>query len=39
MGSAYCTTEAVFIYVAVDPKSKPLPRPADKSHFELDPQA
>ncbi|MBN1085695.1 acyl-CoA thioester hydrolase YciA [Erwinia aphidicola] len=38
IGQRYCTTEAVFIYVAVDPEGKPRPLPADKSHFELDPQ-
>ena len=36
IGQRYCTTEAVFIYVAVDPEGKPRPLPGDKSHFELD---
>jgi len=33
IGQRYCTTEAVFIYVAVDPDGKPRPLPDDKIHF------
>ncbi|MBV4366982.1 acyl-CoA thioester hydrolase YciA [Erwinia sp. BNK-24-b] len=33
IGQRYCTTEAVFIYVAVDGEGKARPLPADKSHF------
>lgn len=36
IGQRYCTTEAVFIYVAVDPEGKPRPLPDDKSHFTLE---
>jgi len=33
IGQRYCTTEAVFIYVAVDGEGKARPLPADESHF------
>ncbi|MFG1172412.1 acyl-CoA thioester hydrolase YciA [Erwiniaceae bacterium CAU 1747] len=33
IGQRYCTTEAVFIYVAVDQLGKPRPLPADKIHY------
>ncbi|MCX8955929.1 acyl-CoA thioester hydrolase YciA [Erwinia psidii] len=33
IGLRYCTTEAVFIYVAVDQQGESRPLPADKSHF------
>ncbi len=33
IGQRYCTTEAVFIYVAVDAEGKSRPLPAGKSHF------
>ncbi|HBV38333.1 MAG TPA: acyl-CoA thioester hydrolase YciA [Erwinia sp.] len=33
IGQRYCTTEAVFIYVAVDSKGKSRPLPPEKSHF------
>jgi len=33
IGQRYCTTEAIFIYVAVDGEGKARPLPADKSHF------
>lgn len=33
IGQRYCTTEAVFIYVAVDGEGKARPLPADKCHF------
>ena len=35
IGQRYCTTEAVFIYVAVDAEGKSRPLPAGKSHFTL----
>ncbi len=35
IGQRYCTTEAVFIYVAVDADGKPRPLPDDKAHFTL----
>lgn len=35
IGQRYCTTEAVFIYVAVDSEGKPRPLPEGKSHFTL----
>ncbi|CAY74170.1 putative acyl-CoA thioester hydrolase [Erwinia pyrifoliae DSM 12163] len=38
IGQRYCTTEAVFIYVAVDSQGKPRPLPEGKSHFSADPQ-
>ena len=36
IGQRYCTTEAVFIYVAVDGEGKPRPLPEGKSHFRYD---
>ncbi|BCQ40179.1 hypothetical protein ERHA54_27820 [Erwinia rhapontici] len=36
IGQRYCTTEAVFIYVAVDPDGKPRSLPDDKINFTLD---
>jgi acyl-CoA thioesterase YciA len=33
IGQRYCTTEAVFIYVAVDSEGKSRPLPPEKSHF------
>lgn len=39
IGQRYCTTEAVFIYVAVDAEGKPRPLPADKSHIGAETQA
>ncbi|MCX8961301.1 acyl-CoA thioester hydrolase YciA [Erwinia psidii] len=33
IGLRYCTTEAVFIYVAVDQQGESRPLSADKSHF------
>lgn len=33
IGQRYCTTEAVFIYVAVDAEGKSRPLPPGKSHF------
>ncbi|MEI2264316.1 acyl-CoA thioester hydrolase YciA [Erwinia sp. CGal63] len=33
IGQRYCTTEAVFIYVAVDSEGKARPLPPEKSHF------
>ncbi|SFM95215.1 acyl-CoA thioesterase YciA [Izhakiella capsodis] len=36
IGQRYCTTEAVFIYVAVDNNGKPRSLPEGKSHFTLD---
>lgn len=39
IGQRYCTTEAVFIYVAVDGEGKPRPLPEGKSHFRYDEQS
>lgn len=36
IGQRYCTTEAVFIYVAVDAEGKSRPLPEDKLHFSAD---
>lgn len=36
IGQRYCTTEAVFIYVAVDCEGKPRALPEGRSHFSLD---
>ncbi|PIJ51818.1 acyl-CoA esterase [Erwinia sp. OLTSP20] len=36
IGQRYCTTEAVFIYVAVDNEGKPRALPEGRSHFSLD---
>lgn len=36
IGQRYCTTEAVFIYVAVGPDGKARPLPDDKINFTLD---
>ncbi|MGD8162606.1 acyl-CoA thioester hydrolase YciA [Pantoea sp. FN0307] len=33
LGQFYCTTEAIFIYVAVDEQGKSRPLPAGKSHY------
>lgn len=38
IGQRYCTTEAVFIYVAVDAEGKSRSLPAGKSHFMLNGQ-
>ena len=34
LGQRYCTTEAIFVYVAVDEQGKSRPLPADKSHYQ-----
>jgi len=36
IGQRYCTTEATFIYVAVDEEGRPRPLPADKINFTAD---
>lgn len=36
IGQRYCTTEAVFVYVAVDADGKPRQLPADKANQHFD---
>jgi len=35
LGQRYCTTEAIFVYVAVDEAGKSRPLPNGKSHYQV----